>query len=133
MAESIFPVDLQQACGCPIEPWRFPYRCQDHAAPRVTMPDLRRDDYYRRNCCPFCGRCTAVDRHGRALACSYVDTNCKLCGIVSCERHDMAAYRLKVTCPTLVNPRTKHGRALLAALATWGAPLPKPERGRVRV
>lgn len=126
MADSIFPVELQRDCGCPVEPWRYGKVCQDHATARVMLRE-RSDDWYARNCCPGCGRVNGADRHGRAHVCQNVERfDC--CGVTSCERHEMVAYRLKIACPRLVNPRTKHGRAFLAALATWGAPMPKAAR-----
>ena len=61
------------------------------------------------------------------LACVHVE-RCTLCGTASCECHRMATYRLKVYCPREVNPRTKWGKALLAALAAIGAPLPRRKK-----
>lgn len=115
----------REACGCPKEPWKYPYKCPGHAAQdgRIALPEVRQDGWYGENCCPFCGR---VNTYG--LACSHVE-RCDLCGIVSCHSHRMATYLTKTICPKDINPRTKIGRAFLASL-NWGPTLEKPRKAR---
>lgn len=107
----------QRACGCPVEPWRYPFKCEAHAAQdgRVRLPDVRRDDWYRANTCPFCGRVNPA-----GLACASANV-CGMCGVISCAEHRMSTYRLGVICPLEVRPRTRVGRALLRALAAIGS------------
>lgn len=100
----------QQSCGCPVETSRYPYRCDGHAAPRVQTEKVRdRDGWYWQNTCHWCGRVNPA-----GLACAYVE-QCPMCGITSCESHRMACYKLKVTCPREVNPRTKYWRGVFKA------------------
>ena len=106
----------QRTCGCPEEPWKFPYVCEAHAGLRDRLPDVRRDGWYAANTCPFCGR---VNPGG--LACAHVEA-CDLCGVRSCASHGQATYRLGICCPRGVNPRSKWGKTLLRALAAIGAP-----------
>jgi hypothetical protein len=102
----------QHPCGCPVDTSRYPYRCLTHAAPRETMPRLRRDGWYATNTCPFCGRVNPA-----GLACQYVET-CSTCGVVSCAEHGMATYLTGRICPRIyASKRTKVGRALYASLA----------------
>lgn len=104
----------QEACGCPVQPGLYPYRCYAHAVPRMqTENSHARGDWYRRETCGFCGR-----SNPGGLACATVE-RCDLCAVVSCDRHDMACYKLKIICPRLIRPRTKVGRAFLKALANW--------------
>ena len=107
----------RHACGCPTEGYKFPYRCRDHAAMdwRIMLPDVRQDDWYGENTCPFCGR---VNPYG--LACDRAEM-CALCGIVSCASHGQATYRSGTICPRNINPRTKVGKQFLAALRGIGA------------
>ena len=108
----------QQPCGCPVERYKYPYKCTAHAAVdgRLRLPGVRADTWYRENTCPFCGRVNPA-----GLACDSSDL-CALCGVRVCwGGHNRAVYALAVICPTQIHPRTKVGRALLKSLGALGA------------
>src|SRR5262249_40786882 len=84
----------QRECGCPMEPWKYPYKCAAHVWHREVMPDSRpRVGWYAENTCPFCGRVTPA-----GLACAHQET-CPACGVTTCDSHGMACYKTQRICP----------------------------------
>lgn len=106
----------QRECGCPVEGSQFPYLCYAHVNPRRMITDnvWAASTWAFQHQCGYCGR---VNPGG--LACGW-DYTCELCGVCSCDRHDMATYKLRIACPRNINPRTKYGKALLRGIAQIG-------------
>lgn len=118
MSDNSYSSMKRKPCGCPEEPWKFPYKCVGHAAQdgRIRMPEVRQDGWYGENTCYFCGR---VNPYG--LACQHV-YECSMCGIRSCQQHRMACYLTKTICPVIVeeHKRTKPYKDFLAMLNALG-------------
>lgn len=110
----------QRPCGCPEEPWKYPYVCGQHASRRVRLPAppaaASNWEWYRNNCCPFCWRGSPA---GLACANNFV-ASCELCGVTSCASHNTAVYALGIICPKNINPRTKYGKTFLKTLREIG-------------
>lgn len=109
MTNSFSPVGTmfpQQACGCPTETFRFPFRCAAHAGPRILLPnDKRGEAWYAANTCPACGKVNPA-----GLFCApYSGMTVPGCPLgPTCADHGQAHFRLKTACP--MEPLAPRGR-----------------------